>query len=68
MITPEQIQKFSPRDGDVFVMPEGTPIARALEVYDAIRRARPGVKIMIIGGDIRRADPAEMNAAGWYRA
>ncbi|MGK3121156.1 hypothetical protein QZH44_08420 [Pseudomonas corrugata] len=68
MIDHEQIRKFSPVDGDVFVVPEDTPIELAQALAEAIAVASPGVKSVVFRGDLHRLPLAEMNAAGWYRA
>lgn len=68
MIDHERIRKFSPVDGDIFVVPEETPIELAQALAEAIAVASPGVKAMVFRGDLRRLPLAEMNAAGWYRA
>jgi len=68
MIDQEQIRKFSPADGDIFVVPEDTPVDLAKALVEAIAVASPGVKAMVFRGDVRRLSTAVMNAAGWYRA
>ena len=68
MIDHEQIRKFSPVDGDVFVVPEDTPYDLAKALAEAIAVASPGVKAVVFRGDLRRLRLEEMNAAGWYRA
>lgn len=68
MIDHEQIRKLCPADGDIFVLPADTPFELARELGEAITIAKPGVKAMVILGDLRKADTAAMNAAGWYRA
>ncbi len=68
MIDHDQIRKLSPRDGDIFVVPEDTPVDLARALVEAIAVASPGVKAMVFRGDVRRLSTAEMNAAGWYRA
>jgi hypothetical protein len=68
MIDHEQIRKLSPADGDIFVVPEDTPVDLARALVEAIAVASPGVKAMVFRGDVRRLSTAEMNAAGWYRA
>jgi hypothetical protein len=68
MIDHEQIRKLSPADGDIFVVPEDTPVDLARALVEAIAVASPGVKALVFRGDVRRLSTAEMNAAGWYRA
>lgn len=68
MIDNEQICKFSPVDGDIFVVPEETPIELVQALAEAIAIASPGVKAVVFRGDLHRLPLAEMNAAGWYRA
>jgi hypothetical protein len=68
MIDQEQIRKFSPADGDIFVVPEDTPVDLAKALAEAIALASPGVKAMVFRGDVRRLTVGELNAAGWYRA
>jgi len=68
MIDPEQIHRFSPRDGDIFVVPEDTPVDLCKALAEAVAVANPGVKAIVFRGDFRRLTVGEMNAAGWYRA
>lgn len=67
MIQADQILKFSPCDGDLFVVPADVSSEQARELAEAISIACPGIKAMVFCGELRRLDPAEMNAAGWYR-
>lgn len=68
MIDQEQIRKLSPADGDIFLLPADSPFDLARQLGEAITVAKPGVKAIVICGDIRKLDTAAMNAAGWYRA
>ena len=68
MIDQEQIRKLSPVDGDVFLLPLGSPFELARALGEAIAVAKPGVKAVVVCGDVRKLDTAAMNAAGWYRA
>jgi len=68
MIDYEQIRKLSPAHGDIFVVPEDTPVELAKALAEAIAVASPGVKAIVFRGDVRRLTIAEMNTAGWYRA
>ncbi|AXI59233.1 hypothetical protein DLD99_01705 [Pseudomonas kribbensis] len=68
MIDQEQIQKFSPADGDIYVVPDETPVDLCKALAEAIAVAAPGVKAVVFRGDLHRLTVEEMNAAGWYRA
>lgn len=68
MIDIDQLRKLSPQDGDVFVVPESTDYQDAQDLAEALHLAVPGVKCVVIRGDIKRLSTADMNAAGWYRA
>lgn len=68
MIDQEQIRKLSPEDGDVFLLPADSPYELARLLGEAIAIAKPGVKVIVFSGDVRKLDVAAMNAAGWYRA
>ncbi|MCY1410995.1 hypothetical protein D9M71_263750 [compost metagenome] len=68
MIDIDQLRKLSPQDGDVFIVPVGTDYQDARELAEALHLAKPGVKCVVIQGDIKRLSTADMNAAGWYRA
>lgn len=68
MIDINNIQKLSPQDGDVFVLPEDTDHQLAQDFAEALHLACPGVKCLVVMADVRRLDLATMNAAGWYRA
>ncbi len=67
MITTDQVRKLSPRDGDVFVVPQNTSDEDAKALVDAVREAVPDIKAILIRGDLEQLDEAAMNAAGWYR-
>ncbi|MFJ7793278.1 hypothetical protein [Pseudomonas sp. NPDC096950] len=68
MIDHEQIRKLSPADGDIFLLPANSSYDLARQLGEAIAIAKPGVKAIVISGDVRKLDVAAMNAAGWYRA
>lgn len=68
MIDHDQIRKFCPADGDVYVVPEETPVDLCKALAEAIAVAVPGVKAVMFRGDLHRLTVEEMNAAGWYRA
>lgn len=68
MIDHEQIRKLSPADGDIFLLPENSSHDLARQLGEAITIAKPGVKAIVVSGDVRKLDVAAMNAAGWYRA
>ncbi|WP_311968590.1 hypothetical protein [Pseudomonas baltica] len=68
MIDIDAIRKLSPQDGDIFQLPEDAPQALAHELIEALTIAKPGLRAVVIRGDIRRLDTGAMNAAGWYRA
>lgn len=68
MIDQEQIRKFSPVDGDIYVVPEETPVDLCKALAEAIAVAAPGVKAVVFRGDLHRLTVEQMNAAGWYRA
>lgn len=67
MITTDQVRKLSPRDGDVFVVPQNISDEDAKALVDAVRAAVPDIKAILIRGDLEQLDEAAMNAAGWYR-
>ncbi|MFJ7107794.1 hypothetical protein ACIQU2_09275 [Pseudomonas sp. NPDC098740] len=68
MIDQEQIRKLSPADGDIFLLPADSPYDLVRQLGEAITLAKPGVKAIVMCGDMRKLDVAAMNAAGWYRA
>lgn len=68
MLDIDQIRKHSPKDGDVFVLPEDTDHQLAKAFAEALHIACPGVKCLVVQADVHRLDVAAMNAAGWYRA
>ena len=67
MIDLEQIRKHSPQDGDVFELPADTPSELAEQFAEALRAAVPGVRCLVLIGEVRKMDEAAMNLAGWYR-
>lgn len=68
MIDLEQIRKIDPQDGDVLVLPEYFSPQLVRDFAEALHIAKPGVKCMVVLGDLRRLSVSEMNDAGWYRA
>lgn len=67
MIDQHQIRKLSPVDGDILTLPADTPYELAQQLGEAITIVKPGIKAIVICADLRQADVAVMNAAGWYR-
>lgn len=67
MISPDQVFKFSPRDGDVFALPVGTPPQLAEQFAEALHVAVPGVRCLVLIGEVQQMNEAAMNLAGWYR-
>lgn len=68
MIDIEQVRKLSPKDGDVLVLPGRTTFEDARAFAKALDEAKPGLKVVMVVGDVRLLSPSDMNAAGWYRA
>lgn len=68
MIDIEQVRKLSPQEGDVLVLPDNTTREDARAFAAALNKAKPGMKLVVIVGDLRLLTPNDMNAAGWYRA
>lgn len=72
--TPQQadlvalVKKLSPRNGDILQLPAGSNPELGEQLAEAIQIANPGVKCMVICGDLRRLTVSDMNDAGWYRA
>lgn len=64
----EQLRRIDPQDGDVLVLPSDFPPSLVREFAEALLVAKPGIKCLIVHGDLRRLSVSEMNAAGWYRA
>lgn len=64
----DQIRRISPQDGDVLVLPDDFPESDFHALAKALRIAKPGIKCLIVRGDVRRLTVSDMNDAGWYRA
>lgn len=62
------VKKLSPQDGDILQLPGDSPRELVTQLAEALRIANPGVKCMVLCGDLRRLTVSDMNAAGWYRA
>lgn len=62
------VKKLSPQDGDILQLPAGSNRELGQQLAEAIQIANPGVKCMVICGDLRRLTVSDMNNAGWYRA
>lgn len=60
-------QRISPEDGDVFVLPAGASLEQAEHLADAIQSAKPGVRAVVVVGEIEHLDQAAMGRVGWYR-
>lgn len=63
-----QIRRIDPQDGDVLVLPDDFPQRDFHALAEALQVAKPGIKCLIVRGDVRRLDVSEMNRLGWYRA
>ena len=64
----DQLRRIDPQDGDVLTLPEDFPKEDLLALAEALQLAKPGLKCLIVRGDVRRLDVSEMNRLGWYRA
>ncbi|MDN6874630.1 hypothetical protein QO209_19490 [Pseudomonas citronellolis] len=64
----EQVSKIDPQDGDILVLPADFTLDTARALAEALQVARPGLKCLLVVGDVRRLNVSEMNALGWYRA
>lgn len=64
----EQLRRIAPQDGDVLVLPDDFPREDFRALAEALQVAKPGIKCLIVRGDVRRLDVSEMNRLGWYRA
>lgn len=64
----DQIRRIDPQDGDVLVLPSDFPPDQVRAFAEALLVAKPGIKCMVVHGDLRRLSVSDMNDAGWYRA
>lgn len=64
----DQLRRIDPQDGDVLVLPADFSPTLMREFHEALLFIKPGIKCMVIRGDLNRLSVSEMNAAGWYRA
>lgn len=64
----DQLRRIDPQDGDVLVLPDDFPQGDFHALAEALQVAKPGIKCLIVRGDVRRLDVGEMNRLGWYRA
>lgn len=64
----DQIRRIDPQDGDVLVLPDDFPQNDFHALAEALQVAKPGLKCLLVRGDVRRLDVSEMNRLGWYRA
>lgn len=64
----EKLRRIDPQDGDVLVLPAEFPQETAEALAEALHLVRPGIKCLVVCGDVRRLDVGEMNRLGWYRA
>ncbi|MCQ4319728.1 hypothetical protein [Stutzerimonas stutzeri] len=67
MIDLAQIRQHRPQDGDVFELPADTPPALAEQFAEALHVAVPGVRCLVLIGEVRQLNEKAMNLAGWYR-
>lgn len=63
----EQVRRLGLRDRDVICLPADTPHEVVIEFAENLRKFKLGYGCLIVLGDVRALDEAEMNAAGWYR-
>ncbi|MCV6429365.1 MULTISPECIES: hypothetical protein [Pseudomonas] len=64
----EQLRRITIEDGDVLVLPADFPQETAEALGEALVQVKPGLKCLVVVGDVRRLDVSEMNRMGWYRA
>lgn len=67
MIDIDKLRKLNPRDGDIFLAPDDLTDEVCAELLEAITVISPGIKAMLLRGDLQQLDETDMNAAGWYR-
>lgn len=61
------VQRIEPQDGEVFLLPAGASFEEAERLCEAIQAAKPGVRAIVVIGELKHLDQAAMNRAGWYR-
>lgn len=61
------VQRLEPQDGEVFILPAGASFEEAERLCEAIQTAKPGVRAVVVIGEIEDLDQAALNRAGWYR-
>ncbi|HCK4503026.1 TPA: hypothetical protein N0H38_004442 [Pseudomonas aeruginosa] len=64
----DQLRRIDPQDGDVLVLPGDFPREDFRALAEALELAKPGLKCLIVRGDVRLLSVADMNRLGWYRA
>ncbi|WP_282338495.1 hypothetical protein [Pseudomonas sp. PS02288] len=67
MIDIDKLRKLSPQDGDIFLAPENMAQVTAAELAEALQLSVPGLKAVVLCGNLEQLSEADMNAAGWYR-
>lgn len=60
------VQRLQPQDGEVFILPAGASFEEAESLCEAIQTAKPGVRAVVVIGELAHLDQAAMNRAGWY--
>jgi hypothetical protein len=75
MIDVNQIRQLRPQEGDVFVFSSDTPFETANEFGEALHLALPGIRCLIILGELEQLDRAmlstehaESSWLGWAHA
>ncbi|WP_288355590.1 hypothetical protein [uncultured Pseudomonas sp.] len=61
------VQRLGPQDGEVFILPAGASFEEAERLCEVIQTAKPGVRAVVVIGELEHLDQAAMNRAGWYR-
>ncbi|MDF3935359.1 hypothetical protein [Pseudomonas citronellolis] len=64
----DQLRRLDVQDGDVLALPADFPQDDARALAEALHLVKQGIRCLIVRGDLRRLDVAEMNRLGWYRA
>lgn len=75
MIDINQIRRLRPQDGDVFVFSADTPFETANEFGEALHLALPGIRCLIVLGELEQLDRAMLSTEhadsswlGWAHA
>lgn len=63
----ERVRMMVPHDGCILQVPDDVDAVQACQLSEELHRIWPDRNFLLVCGDIRQVDEAQMNKHGWYR-